>query len=115
MNKLIAYYFRASENYFGGTYRRITVGNTERVAKMLADRIGGELFRLEQVQPYSEDYQTCIIEAKADLRRKARPKLVAMPHLSWLPQLLGNDARGSLHLSGTLRPYREDDSSVLHT
>ena len=79
MNKLIAYYSRAGENYFGGTYRRITVGNTERVAKMLADRIGGELFRIEQVQPYSEDYQTCIIEAEADLRRKARPKLVAMP------------------------------------
>lgn len=79
MNKLIAYYSRAGENYFGGTYRRIAVGNTERVAKILADRIGGELFRIEQLQPYSEDYQTCIAEAKADLQRKARPKLVTMP------------------------------------
>lgn len=33
---LIAYYSRAGENYFGGSYRRIPVGNTRRVAEQLA-------------------------------------------------------------------------------
>ena len=79
MAVLIAYYSRAGENYFGGAYRRIPVGNTERVAEMLADLTGGELFHIEQAAPYSDDYRTCIAEAKADLQKKARPALAAMP------------------------------------
>ena len=41
MAALIAFYSRAGENYFGGAYRRISVGNTEKVAEMLADLTGG--------------------------------------------------------------------------
>ena len=79
MSALIAFYSRAGENYFGGSYRRIAVGNTERAAEMLAELTGGRLCKIEQAQPYSEDYQTCIAEAKADLQKKARPKLQALP------------------------------------
>ena len=32
---LIAFYSRAGENYFGGTYRRVAAGNTEKAAEML--------------------------------------------------------------------------------
>ena len=38
---LIAFYSRAGENYFGGAYRRISVGNTEKAAEMLAGLTGG--------------------------------------------------------------------------
>lgn len=79
MAVLIAFYSRAGENYFGGAYRRITVGNTEKAAKMLAELTDGELFKIEQAHPYSEDYQTCIAEAKADLQKKARPKVLNLP------------------------------------
>ena len=78
MAKLIAFYSRAGENYFGGAYRRIAVGNTERAAKMLAD-LTGELYRIDQAQPYSEDYQPCIAEAKADLQKNARPEVLNLP------------------------------------
>ena len=78
MKKLIAYYSRAGENYFGGAYRHIPVGNTEKVAKLLSELTGGDLFRIEQAQPYAEDYQTCIAQAKADLQNKARPALVSL-------------------------------------
>ena len=40
---LITYYSRAGENYFGGSYRRIPVGNTRRVAEQLASLTGGDL------------------------------------------------------------------------
>ena len=40
MAKLIAFYSRADENYFGGSYRVIPVGNTEKVAYMLAKLTG---------------------------------------------------------------------------
>ena len=76
---LIAYYSRAGENYFGGAYRRIPVGNTERAAQMLAALTGGDLFKIDQAAPYAEDYETCIAEAKADLQRSARPVLVSQP------------------------------------
>ena len=76
---LIAFYSRAGENYFGGAHRRITVGNTEKAAEMLADLTGGELYKIEQAQPYSEDYDTCTAEAKADLQNKARPEVLNLP------------------------------------
>ena len=76
MTKLVAFYSRADENYFGGTYQYIEVGNTEKVAKMIAAATGAELFKIEQVQPYAADYQTCIDQAKRDLQAKARPELV---------------------------------------
>ena len=79
MAALIAFYSRAGENCFGGAYRRIAVGNTEKAAEMLADLTGGELYKIQQAQPYSEDYQTCIAEAKADLQRKARPEVLDLP------------------------------------
>ena len=69
MAALIAYYSRAGENYFGGAHRRISVGNTEKAADMLATLTGGVLYKIEQAQPYSEDYNTCIAEAKADLQK----------------------------------------------
>ena len=79
MATLIAFYSRAGENYFGGTYRRITVGNTEKAANMLSEITGGRLFKIEQAQPYSDDYKTCIAEAKRDLQRNARPDVLNLP------------------------------------
>ena len=79
MAALIAYYSRAGENNFCGAYRRIAVGNTEKAANMLAELTGGELYKIEQEQPYSEGYKTCIAEAKADLQKKARPEVLNPP------------------------------------
>ena len=79
MAKLIAYYSRAGENYFGGAYRVIPVGNTEKAAHMIADLTGADLFKIEQKTPYSDNYQTCIAEAKRDLQANARPELVTLP------------------------------------
>lgn len=37
MAKLVAFYSRANENYFGGQHRYIEVGNTGKVANMIAE------------------------------------------------------------------------------
>ena len=79
MAALIAFYSRAGENYFGGAHRRVTVGNTEKAAEMLAELTGGELYKIEQAQPYSDDYNTCTAEAKAHLRNNARPEVLNLP------------------------------------
>ena len=79
MKALIAFYSRAGENYFGGAYRRISVGNTEQAARMLAAVTGADTLRIEQVQPYSEDYKACVAEAREDWQCGARPALVNLP------------------------------------
>ena len=122
MAKLIAFYSRADENYFGGRYRVIPVGNTEKAANMLAELTGADLFKIEQKVPYSANYQQCIAEAKRDLQANARPELVDMPedldaydeiYLGY-PQLLGHHANGRVHLPRALRLHRQDHSPLLH-
>lgn len=48
MAKLIVSYSRADENYFGGRYRSVEAGNTEKIARMIAEATGADLFKIEQ-------------------------------------------------------------------
>ncbi|MBR1863285.1 MAG: flavodoxin [Ruminococcus sp.] len=76
---LIVYYSRKGENYVNGSITTITKGNTERVAEYIQKAVGGDLFEVETLRPYSESYMTCIDEAKQELRAGARPELKAYP------------------------------------
>jgi flavodoxin len=79
MAKLVAFYSRADENYFGGSMKYIKVGNTEKAAKMIAELTGADLLKIEQKVPYAADYNTCIAQAKKDKRDGVRPELVSLP------------------------------------
>ena len=74
-NNLIIYYSRKGQNYWNGSIRELKKGNTEIVAEYIQKAVGGDLFEIETVQAYSEDYTTCTEEAAAELRAKARPEL----------------------------------------
>ncbi len=50
-------------------------GNTRGIARLLHQKIGGDLVEIEPVTPYSENYNTCLDQAKRDQERAARPKL----------------------------------------
>jgi flavodoxin len=75
MNTLIAFFSRADENYFGGTYKYIEVGNTEIVAGMAKELTGADSFKIEMKKPYSANYNACIDEAKKDKTAGVRPAL----------------------------------------
>lgn len=79
MAKLVAFYSRADENYFGGEYRYVEVGNTEKAAKMVAEAAEAELFKIEQKRPYAKEYKTCVAQARADFMDNARPELKKLP------------------------------------
>ena len=79
MAKLVAFYSRADENYFGGSMKYIDVGNTEKAAKMIASLTGADLFKIEQKVPYAADYNTCVAQAKKDKQENARPELISLP------------------------------------
>lgn len=72
---LIVYYSRKGENYWNGSIKNLSKGNTEIVAEMIADITGGDLFEVDTVKPYAADYYACIDEAKSELREGARPEL----------------------------------------
>ena len=71
-NILIIYYSRKGENYWNGGLKTIAKGNTERVAEFIQNAVGGDLFEVDTVKPYSTDYMVCIEEAIAELRARAR-------------------------------------------
>ncbi len=79
MAKLVAFYSRAGENYFGGSKKYIQVGNTEKAAKMIAALTGADLLRIKQKIPYAADYNTCIAQAQRDKQSGKRPELVSLP------------------------------------
>jgi flavodoxin len=72
---LIAYFSRAGQNYVGGRIVDLKIGNTEVVAKMIQKITGGDLFHIETVSAYPNDYTETTEVAKNELRTGARPKL----------------------------------------
>lgn len=72
---LIIYYSRKGQNYWNGSIKNIAKGNTEIVAEFIQKAVGGDLFEVETVKTYAEDYYACIDDAQQELHTKARPEL----------------------------------------
>lgn len=72
---LIAYFSREGNNYVSGRIVNLHVGNTQVVAKMIREMTGGDLFRIEAVHSYPEDYTEATEAAQKELRANARPEL----------------------------------------
>lgn len=79
MSELIVYFSRTGENYVNGTIKKLSIGNTEIVARLIQGKTGADMFKLVPLVSYSEDYNECIEQAKDDQRRGARPELAAYP------------------------------------
>ena len=71
---LVIYFSRADENYSVGYIEK---GNTEVIAEYIRDITGADLFKIEGVEGYSANYNTCIEEAKQRQQRNERPELKA--------------------------------------
>ena len=79
---IIIYFSRADENYFGGEMRYVEKGNTEVIAEYISDIISCEMFKVEPLVPYSENYMECIEEAKVRTRNHNAPIKEAVPDIS---------------------------------
>ena len=75
MRILIAYYSRKGANYVSGDIVDLPVGNTEVAAGMIQKLTGGDLFKIDSVQPYPADYQKTTEVAQRELNQNARPGL----------------------------------------
>lgn len=73
---LIAFYSRRGENYVNGGIKFLERGNNELIVDQLKKYLpDAEVFRIDTVKKYADDYMVCIEEAKQELREKARPEL----------------------------------------
>ncbi|OHV32246.1 MULTISPECIES: flavodoxin [Pseudofrankia] len=83
---LLAYFSRAGENYYYGGRRTLTVGNTEKLATMIAANIDCDVYRIEAADPYSDSYDQTVARNVQEQRSDARPA-IARP----LPDVTGYD------------------------
>ncbi|MBR3140092.1 MAG: flavodoxin, partial [Methanobrevibacter sp.] len=60
MSDIIIYFSRTGENYFGGELKNIEKGNTEVIADYIQEFTGAELFKVEPLNDYPDDYMECI-------------------------------------------------------
>lgn len=80
MNSIVIFYSRAGYNYVNGEIKNLEIGNTEVIARKIAELTNSQLFKIEQVHPYSDDYSECIDEAKRDQRLEVRPEIKEFPN-----------------------------------
>ena len=106
---LIAYYSRKGENYWDGQIVSLAKGNTEIIAAMIQKTIGGDLFEIDTVKSYPEDYTACTKVAQEELRKNARPKLkniwkawMRMIPFCGISELVGNLSDGCFYIFRTL-------------
>lgn len=93
---LVAFYSRANENYVNGQMKNLKIGNTEIAANEIANLTNADMFKIEQVNPYSDNYNECISQAQDDQRKNARPELKNIPKtlmnttlFTWDIQIIG--------------------------
>jgi len=72
---LVSFFSRAGGNFVGGRIVDLTVGNTEVAATTVARLTGGDLFKIDPLKEYPQDYQTCTEVAQEELDAGARPEL----------------------------------------
>ena len=65
--KLIVYYSRAYENYVNGMLKTLKIGNTEAAADIIQKLTDADIFKIEQAQDYSKDYNECISQAQSEI------------------------------------------------
>ncbi len=75
MKNLIIYCSRRGQNYVNGSIKSLSRGNAELITEFIKDAVGADVFKVDTVKPYSDDYMVCTEEAKAELKAKARPEL----------------------------------------
>jgi len=75
--RLIAYFSRKGNNYVGGSIVNLPIGNTEVIAKKIQGLTGGDLFRIETIEAYPEDYTAATHVAQEEKKNNARPELTA--------------------------------------
>ena len=72
---LVVYYSRKGENHMPGGIQVLEKGNTAFAAEFVAQAVDADLFEIDTVTPYAENYRECCGQAIAEVKAKARPAI----------------------------------------
>lgn len=72
---LIIYFSRKGNNYSTQGIKYIEIGNTEVIAKYIKEFTNADLFKVETVKDYPEDYMECTQVAQEEIDSNTRPEL----------------------------------------
>lgn len=75
MKTLIAYFSHIGENLQDNEIVTLTKGNTEVVAEKIAELTGGDLYKIEEEDPYPEKYMDCVNRARREDDENIHPAL----------------------------------------
>ena len=76
---LVVYYSRKGENHMPGGIQVLEKGHSAVAAEFIAEAIGGDLFEIDTVTPYAENYRACCGQAVQEQKANARPAIKAAP------------------------------------
>ena len=72
---LVVYYSRKGENHTPDGIRVLEKGNTQIAAEFISQALEADLFEIDTVKPYAENYRQCCMEAVAEMKSAARPEI----------------------------------------
>ena len=72
---LVIYYSRKGENHMPGGIQVLEKGNTEYAAEYIQKALNADIFEIDTLKPYAENYRECCMEAVAELKSNARPEI----------------------------------------
>ena len=72
-NVLVVYYSRRGENHMPGGIQVLEKGNTAYAAEYIRDALDADLFEIDTVTPYAENYRECCAQAVQEIKSGARP------------------------------------------
>lgn len=80
---LIIYFSRNGMNYWHGDTKNLAVGNTARMAKVIQEATGADIWEIQPVHSYSFDYRQTTAKAQKEQEADARPEFkLPIPDLS---------------------------------
>ena len=74
-NALVVFYSRKGENYSPNGIQVLPKGHTHYAAEFIAKAVDADIFEIDTVKPYAENYRECCLEAVQETKTNARPEI----------------------------------------
>lgn len=72
---LVVFYSRKGENHMPGGIQVLEKGHTAYAAEFIQKALDADIFEIDTVKPYAENYRECCMQAVAEAKANARPEI----------------------------------------
>lgn len=76
----VVYFSHNGETLLDGRHQQVSFGNTEVVAKIIAEKVTGKLVQIMPNEPYPVDYQAVLDRAEHEMKQTVLPEIVPIKH-----------------------------------